>query len=132
MPTLAPTTTTVAPASSETENITENVSAVLPPLNETANVSVNVSAEPVLLPPGAVEPVEVTIGNETVAADLPPTIPPPPPVPPRVQVAMAEAVEAAKEHAAKRVAEIILPHNKGAWVQHFASEMQQLSLAGVA
>merc|ERR1719235_2846698 len=132
MPTLAPTTTTVAPASSETENITENVSAVLPPLNETANVSVNVSAEPVLLPPGAVEPVEVTIGNETVAADLPPTIPPPPPVPPRVEAAMAEAVEAARAHAAERVQEVILPKSRAVWVSHFAGEMQKLSLAGVA
>merc|ERR1719379_806393 len=129
MPTLGPTTTTVAPVLNATENVTENVTE-----NITANVSELMNAtseEPVLMPPGAVEPVEVTIGNETVAADLPPTIPPPPPVPPRVEVAMATAVEAAKAHAAERVQEVILPHNKGAWIQHFASEMQQLSLAGV-
>merc|ERR1719388_288269 len=125
----ATTTTTVAPLGgvNATENVTEteNVTVVPELMNATANVSVNTSDEmPVLVPPGAAEPVQVTIGNETVVADLPPT------VPPRVEVAMAVAVEAAKDHAAQRVADVILPHNRGAWVQHFASTMQQLSLAG--
>ena len=52
-----------------TENVTENVTA-----NETFNVTIVcddgvsrvVCDEPTLMPPGAVPPVEVTIGNESV------------------------------------------------------------------
>merc|ERR1719247_27243 len=138
LPSLAP-TTTVAPMLNATENVTENVTENLTEnvsvpdlMNASANATANASDEPVLVPPGAVEPVDVTIGNMTVSADLPPTIPPPPPVPPRVEVAVAEAVEAAKAHAAERVQDVILPHNKAGWVSHFAGEMQKLSLAGVA
>merc|ERR1719379_2266825 len=128
--TLAP-TTTVAPELNATENVTENVTENLT-ANASMNATANASEEDLLMPPGAVEPVDVTIGNMTVSADLPPTIPPPPPLPPRVEVAVAEAVEAAKAHAAERVQDVILPHNKAGWVSHFAGEMQKLSLAGVA
>jgi hypothetical protein len=116
VPTLPPNATANA-----TEDATENA---------TANATVSDGGLE-LAPAGPVEPVNVSIGNVTVEADLPPPLPTEPPVPPRVEAAIANAVAHAQEHTKVRVAEMI-PDLKNDWVSHFASEMQQLSLTSTA